>query len=103
MAGRLQGVHGWSDDSVWAVTCFITRAGYRYRYRGLSRAPARATVDFSRSRGARVVEGYPIIPDPGRDVTWGELHVGSRSIFETAGFVEVSHPTKRRVVTRIDF
>lgn len=33
----------------------------------------------------------------------GELHVGSRSIFAAAGFEEVSHPTPRRVVMRIDF
>ena len=37
------------------------------------------------------------------EITWGELHVGSRSIFEAAGFAEVSHPTLRRVVMRIDF
>ena len=32
-----------------------------------------------------------------------ELHVGLRSIFADAGFTEVSHPTDRRVVMRIDF
>jgi hypothetical protein len=32
-----------------------------------------------------------------------ELHVGSRSSFAAAGFAEVSHPTLRRVVMRIDF
>jgi len=29
--------------------------------------------------------------------------VGARQVFEDAGFKEVSHPTKRRVVMRIDF
>jgi GNAT superfamily N-acetyltransferase len=89
------------DDSVWAVTCFVTRAGFRRQ--GISRALARATVDFARERGARALEGYPMITEPGQDVTWGELHVGSRSIFADAGFSEVSHPTLRRVVMRIDF
>jgi hypothetical protein len=37
------------------------------------------------------------------EITWGELHVGSRSIFAAAGFTEVSRPTARRVVKRIDF
>jgi len=32
-----------------------------------------------------------------------ELHVGTRSAFAAAGFVEVSRPTLRRVVMRIDF
>jgi hypothetical protein len=82
------------------VTCFITRTGLRRR--GVSRAIARAAVDFARQRGARALEGYPMITQPGQEVTWGELHVGSRSIF-AAGFAEVSRPTLRRVVMRIDF
>ncbi len=89
------------DDTVWAVTCFVVRAGFRRR--GISRALARATVDFARERGARALEGFPMITQPGTEVTWGELHVGSRSIFAAAGFAEVSHPTPRRVVMRIDF
>jgi GNAT superfamily N-acetyltransferase len=90
-----------ADGSVWAVTCFVTRAGFRRR--GVSRALARAAVDFARQRGARALEGYPMLTQPGQDVTWGELHVGSRSIFEDAGFAEVSRPTLRRVVMRIEF
>jgi GNAT superfamily N-acetyltransferase len=90
-----------ADDTVWSVTCFVTRAGYRRR--GITYALARAAVDFARERGARALEGYPMITRPGQEVAWGELHVGNRSIFEAAGFTEVSHPTPRRVVMRIDF
>ena len=90
-----------TDASGWAVTCFATRAGFRRR--GISRALARAAVDFARERGARALEGYPMITERGQEITWGELHVGSRSIFAAAGFVEVSHPTPRRVVMRIEF
>jgi GNAT superfamily N-acetyltransferase len=90
-----------TDDTVWSVTCFVTRAGYRRR--GISRALARAAVNFARERGARAVEGYPMLVEPGQNVIWGELHVGTRSIFDAAGFEEVSHPSKRRVVMRIDF
>ena len=63
-----------NDDSVWAVTCFVTRVGFRRR--GISRALARAAVDFARERGARALEGYPMITHPGQEVTLGELHVG---------------------------
>ena len=45
----------------------------------------------------------PIITVPGEDVAWGELHVGSRSVFADAGFAEVARPTPRRFVMRIDF
>lgn len=88
------------DDSVWAVTCVFTRAGFRRR--GISYALVSAAVDFARERGARAIEGYPMLTQPGREITWDEIHVGSRSTFAAAGFTEVSHPTPRRVVMRID-
>ena len=44
-----------------------------------------------------------MITQPGDHITWGELRVGSRSIFAAAGFTEVARPTKRRVVMRVDF
>jgi GNAT superfamily N-acetyltransferase len=89
------------DESVWAVTCFVTRAGFRRR--GITRVLARATVDFARKRGARALEAYPMITEPGQEITWGETHVGTRSIFEAAGFTGVHRATLRRVVMRIDF
>ncbi len=87
-----------TDDSVWALTCLFTRAGFRRR--GVSRALARAAVDFARERGARALEGYPMTT---KDVIPEELHVGTRGVFADAGFTEVSRPTPRRVVMRIDF
>ncbi len=90
-----------SDTGVWAVTCFVTRS--EFRRRGVTYALARAAVDFARERGARSLEGYPMVPERGKDIPWGELHVGHSSIFAAAGFVEVSRPTLRRAVMRIDF
>jgi GNAT superfamily N-acetyltransferase len=90
-----------ADDSVWSVTCLLARAGYRRR--GVSYALARAAIDFARARGACALESYPMITRPGEEIAWGELHVGSRSVFAAAGFTEVSRPTPRRVVMRIDF
>jgi GNAT superfamily N-acetyltransferase len=89
------------DAGVWAVTCFVTRKGYRKR--GITYALAAATVGYARDRGARALEAYPMIVPPGQEITWGELHVGSRQVFADAGFTEVSHPSPRRVVMRIDF
>jgi GNAT superfamily N-acetyltransferase len=90
-----------TDPGIWAVTCFFTRAGYRRQ--GISRALASAAIDFARDRGARALEGYPMITKRGHDIPWGELHVGSGSIFTAAGFTEISRPTPRRAVMRIDF
>ena len=89
------------DDGVWAVTCFAVRKGYRGR--GLTYPLARATIEHARGRGARALEAYPMITHAGKEITWGEVHVGARQVFEDAGFKEISHPTVRRVVMRIDF
>lgn len=86
------------DARVWAVTCVFTRAGFRRR--GVSRALVRAAVNFARTRGARALEGYPIVTT---NAMLEELLVGTIPVFEEAGFTEVSRPTLRRVVMRIDF
>lgn len=89
------------DPEVWAVACFVVRVGYRGR--GLMYPLAAATVDFAREHGARALEAYPMITQPGKVISWGEVHVGARQAFEDAGFVEVSRPTLRRAVMRVEF
>jgi GNAT superfamily N-acetyltransferase len=89
------------DDRVWAVTCFAVRKGYRGR--GLTYHLAQAAVDFARERGAKALEGYSMITQPGKEITWGELHVGAFQVFQEAGFHQVGSPTTRRVIMRIDF
>jgi GNAT superfamily N-acetyltransferase len=89
------------DESVWALTCLIVRKGYRGR--GITYHLAKAAVEHARTAGARAIEAYGMITQPGRTITWGELHVGARQVFEEAGFVEVKHPSVRRVIMRIDF
>jgi GNAT superfamily N-acetyltransferase len=87
-----------ADPDIWAVVCFFVRAGFRKR--GVGRALARATVDFARERGAKAVEGYPMVT---KDVLVGELHVGTPDMFAAAGYREVNRPAARRAVMRIDF
>jgi GNAT superfamily N-acetyltransferase len=86
-----------TDDTVWAVTCVFTRAGFRKR--GISRALVRAAVDFARERGARAIEGYPMTT---KKALLEELHVGTEGMFADAGFKEVTRPTLRRVVMRVE-
>lgn len=90
-----------ADPSVWAVTCIFVRAGHRGR--GTAHALVRAAVAHARVRGARAIEGYPMITQPGQEITWGEIQMGTRSMFADAGFEEVHQPTLRRLVMRIDF
>jgi ribosomal protein S18 acetylase RimI-like enzyme len=89
-----------ADDRVWAVTCFVVRKDYRRR--GIARALALHAVGFARERGARAVEGYPRLTADGQETGDMSLYVGSREIFAVAGYREVSRPTPRRPVMRVD-
>src|SRR5262249_61367061 len=86
---------------VCAVPCFVTRRGFRKR--GITFAVAAAAAAFARAHGARALEASPMITTPDKEISGGELYVGTRQVFADAGFTEVSHPSPRRVVMRIDF
>jgi GNAT superfamily N-acetyltransferase len=88
------------DDTVWSVTCFVVRAGFRGE--GLTYELAQAAVDHAREAGAAAVEGYPIVAKQGRTITWDEASVGTPQVFGAAGLVQVSSPTVRRRVMRMD-
>jgi GNAT superfamily N-acetyltransferase len=87
-----------SDETVWAVTCFVVRTDYRRR--GVAAALVRAAVDYARSRGASVIEGYPIDPAE-REATTSVLYHGTVSLFEGAGFEIGSRPSRGRAVMRL--
>ena len=86
-----------TDESVWAVTCLLTRK--QYRRRGVSRALAAAAVEHARSHGARALEAYPMTTT---DALLEELHPGLYDVYAAAGFTEVSRPSVRRAVMRVD-
>lgn len=84
-----------ADASVWAITCLVTRVGFRGR--GVAHALVVAAVDHARAHGARAVEAYPTTKP---DAPWGEAHVGTPQMYAAAGLVEVSRPSHRRLVMR---
>lgn len=87
------------DETVWAIACMIVRPGFRGR--GLTRPMVAAAVEHARERGASALEGYPMLTGGGT-VSWGEMNVGAVGAFTAAGFIEVSRPTVRRVVMRLE-
>ena len=56
------------NPDVWAIVCFAIRPGYRGQ--GLTKPLARAAVEHGRAHGAKAIEGYPIVPRPGQNVSW---------------------------------
>ncbi|MCJ1714988.1 GNAT family N-acetyltransferase [Curtobacterium sp. VKM Ac-2922] len=89
-----------TDEGVWAIPCFVVRK--EYRRQGISHALVVGAVEHARQHGARAVEGYPMQFAAGKEDVWGELFVGPRSAFVAAGFRQVTHPTVRRYVMRLE-
>jgi GNAT superfamily N-acetyltransferase len=78
------------DLPVWSVWCIRVRPGHRGR--GITHHLLRGAVDYARSQGAPAVEGYPV-DNHGEKVDLTMAYVGTRKLFEDAGFVLAS-PTE---------
>lgn len=72
---------------VWSVWCIRVRPGYRGR--GISRVLLDGAVGYARSRGAPAIEGYPV-DNRGEKVDLTMAYVGTRKLFEGAGFTKAS-------------
>jgi GNAT superfamily N-acetyltransferase len=75
------------DLPAWSLWCLRVRPGFRGT--GVTRALIEGGVDYARANGAPVVESYPVDSRGGRvDTTMA--FVGTRAMFERAGFVKVA-------------
>lgn len=91
----------------WSISCFVVAR--EARGRGVATALLAAAVDHARAAGAAAVEGIPIDPtavEGGRVRDTG-AYVGTRAMFERAGFRVVAPTTSvssgaPRVVMRLD-
>ena len=72
---------------VWSLWC--SRAHPGHRGKGNAHALVRGAVDYAASQGAPAVEGYPA-DNQGRKVDLTMAFVGTRSLFEKAGFTKVA-------------
>lgn len=84
------------DQSAWSIVCFFVDP--RVRQRRLSDRMLCAAVAYARSRGARVIEGYPV--DTRERFAQDQLFFGTRSMYERGGFKEVSRRRPARPVMR---
>ena len=85
---------GDEPDGVWSIACFYVPR--RLRRRGIARRLLDAAVDHARSKGATVIEAYPVDPDS------PSYHfMGLVPLFEAAGFREVGTAGTRRHVMRL--
>ncbi len=88
------------DQPVWSISClFVDRA---YRRKGYSTKMLVAAVDFARSRGAQIVEGYPVDSGKDRDPD-AFVWTGLPGAFRRAGFSEVARRSRTRPIMRYVF
>lgn len=92
------------DLPVWSVWCLRVRPGHRGE--GISHALLAGAVKFARSQGAPAIEGYPL-DNRGEPVDLTMAYVGTRALFETAGFRKAADTTSvldgfPRVLMRLD-
>lgn len=75
------------DLPVWSVWCIRVRPGYRKR--GITAALIDGAIDYARASGAPVIESYPV-DNRGERVDVTMAFVGTRAMFERAGFAKVA-------------
>ena len=75
------------DLPVWSVWCIRVRPGFRKQ--GVTAALITGAVDYARASGAPAVESYPV-DNRGERVDQTMAFVGTRSMFERAGFAKVA-------------
>lgn len=75
------------DLDVWSVWCIRVRPGFRKR--GIAHALIEGAVAFARDNGAPAIEAYPV-DNRGEKVDQTMAYVGTRAMFEKAGFVKVA-------------
>ncbi len=85
---------GGNDEGVWSIACFFVLR--RLRGQGFSQRIIAAAVEFARSRGASIVEAYPVDPS-----SPSYRFMGFVPTFETAGFREVGRVGNRRHVFQL--
>ncbi len=84
------------DRPVWSITCFFVARSHRGK--GLTRALIEAAVRYARSRGASIVEAYPV--ELGGEVADAAVYHGAASTFRALGFAEVARRTRTRPILR---
>ncbi|MBS4102301.1 GNAT family N-acetyltransferase [Tsukamurella paurometabola] len=85
---RIPHVDGHEDP--WSLWCVRVRPGHRKQ--GISHQLVAGAVEFARANGASVVEAYPV-DNRGSQVDLTMAYVGTRALFERAGFEYVMDTT----------
>ena len=85
------------DEPVWSIICFVVPS--EYRGQGVAHALLQAAIAYAREQGAILIEAYPVDkPCRARD---NDMWLGSKSMYDRAGFHEVVRRKPERPVVRL--
>jgi len=85
------------DKYVWSIVCFFIDK--KYRDLGLSFHLIKAAIEYVKSQGGKIIEGYPVEPKKDKMpkiFAW----TGFSSAFVKAGFQEVGRRSETRPIMR---
>jgi len=86
------------ETEVWSIVCFWLPAPRRRS--GIGTTLLAAAVEFARSGGASVVEGYPV-DTAGERRRGADVYTGTVGMFRSAGFSIAPHPASGRPIARL--
>jgi len=84
------------DQPVWSITCFFVEK--KHRRKGITVGLLNAAVEYVRTQGGKIVEGYPV--DTQQNQSDAFVYTGTASAFQKAGFVEVARNSPTRPIFR---
>lgn len=84
------------EKPVWSIVCFFVDS--KERGQGITKALLREAIAYARSKGAALLEAYPIDKKARShpDFMW----FGAKSLYDRAGFKEVARRKETRAVVR---
>jgi GNAT superfamily N-acetyltransferase len=87
------------EQEVWSVTCFFVDR--KFRKQGVTVGLLKAAIEYVRSKGGRIIEGYPVEASERMPDIFA--YTGTVSAFHKAGFEEVARRSPRRSIFRYGF
>jgi GNAT superfamily N-acetyltransferase len=82
----------------WTINCFVVRPGNRRQ--GIGRGLLAGAIEYAKSRGAEVVEAYPV---DGSRQSVVDYFTGTMGMFGEYGFVEMTRRNDTRPIVRLTF
>jgi ribosomal protein S18 acetylase RimI-like enzyme len=85
------------DTPVWSIICFVVPS--EFRGQGVAKALLAGAIAYARRRRVKMLEAYPV--DKRGRAADDSLWFGTKSMYDSAGFVEVARRKPQRPVVRL--